>query len=77
MPSATNRVTTDHEEIRRWGEERGGKPAHVKRTGREDDPGILRIDFPGYSREQSLKSITWDERCRKFEDGNPSLTGTR
>ncbi len=26
-------TTKDHEEIRRWAEERGGKPSHVKSTG--------------------------------------------
>ena len=41
MSEAT--TTTDHDEIRRWVEERGGKPSRVKRTGGSDDPGILRI----------------------------------
>ena len=67
MPSkATNRVLTDHDEIRQWVEERGATPATVKRTGNEDDPGILRIDFPGYSGENSLEPISWDEFFQKF-----------
>jgi hypothetical protein len=40
------KMTTEHEQIRRWVEERGGKPARVRGTGSDDDPGILRIDFP-------------------------------
>ena len=31
-------TTTDHDFIRRWVEERGGKPSRVKRTGGGDDP---------------------------------------
>ena len=52
--------TTDHDQIRRWVEARGGHPAAVKRTGRGDDPGILRIDFPGFSGEGTLEAINWD-----------------
>jgi len=48
------REKTDHETIRRWVEERGGWPARVKGTGNDDDPGLLRIDFPGFSGEKSL-----------------------
>jgi hypothetical protein len=67
------RTTRDHEEIRRWAEERGGKPAHVKSTGSSDDPGILRIDFPGYSGEGSLEPIGWDEWFQKFDERNLAL----
>ena len=59
--------TTDHEKIRRWAEERGGKPAAVKGTGSGNDPGVLRIDFPGYSGDESLVQITWKEFFDKFE----------
>ena len=61
--------TTDHEFIRRWAEERGGRPARVKGTGGPGDPGMLRIDFPGYA-EESLEEITWDEWFDKFEEKN-------
>src|SRR5256885_1069708 len=73
MPSASSRVTTDHEEIRRWAEERGGAPSHVKRTGRGDDPGILRIDFPGYSGASSLEPVSWDEWFQKFDEQGLAL----
>jgi hypothetical protein len=66
--SAESHTTTDHEEIRAWVESRGGRPAAVKRTESDDDPGIIRIDFPGYSGEQSLEEISWDDWFRKFED---------
>jgi hypothetical protein len=60
--------TTDHEEIRRWVEERGGKPARVRETGSDGDPGILRIDFPGGAGEESLEPISWDEWFQKFDE---------
>jgi hypothetical protein len=67
------KTTKDHEEIRRWAEERGGKPAHVKSTGSGEDSGILRIDFPGYSGEGSLEPIDWDEWFDKFDERNLAL----
>ena len=60
-------VTTDHEKIRSWVEERGGRPAAVKGTGSGDDPGVLRVDFPGYTGDESLKQITWEQFFDKFE----------
>jgi hypothetical protein len=64
-------VTTDHDEIRRWVEERGGHPATVRRTvGKGHQPGILRIDYPGYSGKESLEEISWDEFFDKFEEEN-------
>jgi len=68
-----SKTTQDHDEIRRWAEERGGKPSHVKKTGSGEDVGILRIDFPGYSGEGSLEQITWDEWFDKFDEGNLAL----
>lgn len=65
--SGLGRATTDHDIIRRWVEERGGKPAHVKRTGGDGDPGILRIDFPGWSGAGSLEAIDWDTWFRAFD----------
>jgi len=61
------KVTTDHQKIREWAEERGGTPAAVKGTGGGDDPGVLRIDFPGYTGDESLKAITWEQFFEKFE----------
>lgn len=59
--------TIDHKKIREWVEERGGKPAAVRGTGSGDDPGVLRIDFPGYTGEESLRQITWEQFFAKFE----------
>jgi hypothetical protein len=66
---AQAKKTTDHEKIRRWVEERGGCPARVKGTG-DGDPGVLRIDYPGFSGQETLEEISWDEFFDKFEEEN-------
>jgi hypothetical protein len=58
-------TTTDHDEIRRWVEEHGGKPARVRGDRDDNDPGLLRIDFPGGAGEDSTvfklpKDGTWN-----------------
>ena len=62
--SADSKVTTDHEEIQRWVEERGGNPARVKGTN------LLRIDYPGFSGEQRLEPLEWDEFFKVFDKNN-------
>ena len=64
---AAGKTTIDHEEIKRWVESHGGHPATVKRTRSKSDPGLIRIDFPGYSGEKSLQPIAWDEWFAKFD----------
>jgi hypothetical protein len=64
------KTTTDHETIRRWVEERDGHPARVKGTGGNGDPGLLRIDFPGYGGEDTLEPISWEEFFAGFEKNN-------
>jgi hypothetical protein len=64
--ASTTKTTTDHDEIRRWVEEHDGRPATVASTGDADDPGVLRIDFPGGS--DSLEPISWDDFFEKFDD---------
>lgn len=65
--------TTDHQTIRKWAEQRGGRPTRVKGTGSGDDPGVLRLDFPGYSGEDDLEAISWDEFFEKFDQKNLAL----
>jgi hypothetical protein len=64
------KTTTDHHEIKNWAEERGGRPARVKGTGSDEDPGMIRIDFTG---EGSLEDIAWDDWFRKFDESNLAL----
>ena len=73
-PKSQSKVTTDHEEIRRWAEARRGKPTKVKGTGRgRGDVGMIRIDFPGYSGEGKLEPISWDEWFDKFDESGLAL----
>ena len=58
--------TRDHDEIRRWAEERGAKPATVPGTEHEGHLGVLRLDFPGYGGER-LEEVSWDEWFSAFD----------
>ncbi|MDH4441782.1 MAG: hypothetical protein QE284_15510 [Rhizobium sp.] len=60
MSSASQ--TTDHEEIRRWIDEREGTPSRVKDSG---EGGILRIDFG--DKEENLEPMDWDAFFSVFE----------
>jgi hypothetical protein len=61
-------TTTDHDTIRKWAEERNGRPAAVKETGKAGDLGVLRISFGGAG--ESLEEISWDEWFDKFEQND-------
>jgi len=63
-----SKTTTDHRQIQKWVEARGGIPAHVKRTGRGRDVGVLRIDYPGFSGDESLERLSWDDWFRAFDE---------
>lgn len=68
MSSATK--TTDHDEIRKWIEERGGSPARVDAKGHKQGGGILRVDFkdPDGEEDESLEHIDWDSFFQTFDD---------
>jgi hypothetical protein len=67
MADTTSHTTTDHQEIQRWVDERGGHPARVKGTESKNSAGLLRIDYPGFSGEDSLEEISWEEFFDAFE----------
>ena len=58
------KTTTDHEEIKRWIEERGGTPTRVEGTN------LLRVDYPGFSGEQRLEPLSWEEFFQIFDENN-------
>ncbi|MFC8192602.1 hypothetical protein ACFUMH_13180 [Cellulomonas sp. NPDC057328] len=66
--SSESTTTTDHDEIRSWVEEHDGKPASVRDTAGGDDPGVLRIDFPGGAGTDELEHIGWDAWFEKFDE---------
>ncbi len=65
--TGTSRRTSDHDVIKKWVEDRDGRPARVKATGTRQDPGLLRINFPGYGGRDTLEDISWEEFFEKFE----------
>jgi hypothetical protein len=68
MSTQASKVTTDHEVIRRWVEEREGQPAAVRSTASSEDPGLLRIDFPGGAGTDRLEPISWEQFFEKFDE---------
>ncbi|WP_212745908.1 hypothetical protein [Sinomonas susongensis] len=59
-------VTTNHEVIRKWAEERNGSPATVEGTEHGDHLGVLRIDFG--AKNDKLRHIDWDEWFETFDE---------
>jgi len=60
------KTTTNHDVIRKWAEQRGGRPAAVAATHKDDEGGLLRIDFG--EKEDTLDEISWDEFFRTFDE---------
>ena len=60
-----SRTTTDHDEIRRWAQERGGVPAGVEGTGGDGDAGVLRIEFRD---SDDLAEVDWDTFFATFDE---------
>jgi hypothetical protein len=63
-------ASLSHTTTNQWVEQHDGKPATVRDTGSGDEPGVLRIDFPGGAGSDRLEHIDWDEWFEKFDDEN-------
>jgi hypothetical protein len=61
----------DHAAIRRWVEERGGKPTRVKGTEDRSGEGILRFDFA--EPDDKLEEISWEQFFQTFDDRELAL----
>lgn len=72
MASQSN-TTRDHDTIRKWAEERNATPSTVASTRKEGDVGLIRLNFPGFSGEDSLEEITWEEFFDKFDQQGLAL----
>ena len=68
---STSKTTTDHKEIRKWAEARGGRPSVVKATEGKDHSGILRFDFQ--DPDDKLDDVSWDDFFKTFEDRELAL----
>jgi hypothetical protein len=65
-------VTSEHDEIRRIVEEKGGRPACVR--GKESgDRCLLRIDYPGGAGEDQLEPMDWEEFFQVFDENNLAM----
>lgn len=70
MAKTDSKTTKDHTSIKKWAEDRDGKPAVVESTSNSSKGGgLLRINFPGYA-EDNLKNISWEEFFRIFDENN-------
>lgn len=72
---SSGKTTTNHGEIRKWVEKRGGHPAVVSATENKGGGGLLRIDYdePGGNDDNRLHRVTWDEFFRIFDDNDIAL----
>ena len=66
-------TTTDHDVIKKWIEERKGRPSVVRATEDTDkeghvEGGILRIDFQ--EPDDALDEVDWDEFFQIFDESN-------
>jgi hypothetical protein len=65
------KITGDHNEIKGWAENLGGKPTIIDHPLARADKIGIRIDFPGESHEilmSETRPATWDEFFQVFED---------
>ena len=73
--AGSSKTTTNHDQIRRWAEARGGRPACVQGTDGGGDEGVIRLMFPNapQSNDDSLNEIDWDEWFEKFDESGLAL----
>lgn len=61
--------TTDHDEIRKWIEERDGRPSIVGSTAENGRKGgLLRVDFG--DQDDELEEIEWEEFFEIFDEND-------
>ncbi len=71
MNSHTFQITDNLETIKKWAEERYGKPAFVQGIINEANAGeMMRIKFPGERTQESLKDVSWEVFFDIFEENN-------
>jgi|SRR5690554_3733286 len=65
-----SRITTDRNEIQKWAEARGGRPAIVADTEKKSGEGVICIKF---AEENNLKTTSWDDFFETFENNNLAM----
>lgn len=72
--SGETKTTTDHEQIRTWAQERGGRPARVHNAfGSKREDCILQIDFLHDKYDDDVEELTWDAFFEMFDRENMVL----
>jgi len=64
------KTITDHDQIRKWAEQRGARPSRVHATAGKN-AGILRFDFG--DKDEALEEISWNEFFEIFEKNELAL----
>jgi len=72
MPGET-KVTTDHHEIRRWAEDRGGRPVRVKHDVLNPSASTVQIDFLFDQYDDNLEEVSWEQFFEAFESHGLAL----
>ena len=68
----SSRTLTDHDAIKDWTQERGGRPAMVAATADEGDgAGVLRLDFG--DDDEGLDQISWETWFETFDSQKLAL----
>lgn len=60
-------VTTNHDVIRKWAQERDAIPSTVEGTKQRETIAVLRFDFPLGGRGGGLRHVSWDEWFKAFD----------
>ena len=64
---STSETTTDHDTIKKWIEDRDGRPTIVKSTGDSGQGGgLLRVDFR--EKDEELEEVDWQEFFKIFDE---------
>jgi hypothetical protein len=63
-----SRITADHDEIRTWVEDHGGRPVRARVSDAPEAGGVPQIDFLHGRGDRSLEPLAWDEWFRLFDD---------
>ncbi|BCB90535.1 hypothetical protein Psuf_078480 [Phytohabitans suffuscus] len=61
-------VTSDHEVIQRWAQQRDAAPATVGGTEHDGRPGVLTFIFPLGDSGARVHPVSWDDWFRSFEE---------
>ncbi len=73
----STRSSSDHEVIRRWAEERGGRPAKLLQEGEPPaEAASLHIEFSAPVASGRTHSISWEEFFGEFDRLKLELTYT-